>query len=194
MPVNPISEQDQQRRLKLRVAAKLMLGVAALSVVYVFIAAIRSGTGEVAEVPTLRVSLADLTPGESQLVSWEGRPVLLYRRQDSDYVALRTPDARLTDVHSEKSTQPEAFANDFRSATQELFVAIAMGTDLGCSVSYLPPETTEFQGKPWDGGFVDTCRQSRYDTAGRVYEAQYADRNLIVPPYTFSDNILILGR
>ncbi len=87
MPVNPISEEDQRRRLKLRVTAKVMLGVAALAVLYVFIAAIRSGTGEVAEVPTLKVNLADLLPGESRLVSWEGRPVLIYRRQDSDYVS-----------------------------------------------------------------------------------------------------------
>ncbi len=191
MPVNPISEQDLQRRLKLRVAAKLMLGVAVLSVFYVFIAAIRSGTGEVPEVPTMRVNLADLLPGESRLVSWEGRPVLLYRRQDSDYATLRTPDARLTDAQSGKSTQPAALANEFRSATPDLFVAIALGTDLGCSVSHLPPDGSEFQGKPWRGGFVDTCRKSRYDTAGRVYGAQYADRNLIVPSYTF---ILIPGR
>ena len=194
MPVNPISEQDLQRRLKLRVAVKLMLGVAALSVIYVFIAAIRSGSGEVPEVPTLRVSLADLLPGESRLVSWEGRPVLLYRRQDSDYASLRTPDERLIDAQSEKSTQPAAFANEFRSAAPDLFVAIALGTDLGCSVSYLQPDSSNFQEKPWDGGFVDSCRKSRYDAAGRVYEAQYADRNLIVPPYTYSDNILILGR
>lgn len=194
MTVNPISEEDQQRRLKLRVAAKVMLGVAVLGVLYVFIAAIRSGTGEVAEVPALRVDLADLQPGESRLVSWEGRPVLLYRRQDSDYASLRTPDTRLTDAQSEKSTQPAAFVNAFRSASPELFVAIALGTDLGCSVYYLPPDSLPFQGKPWGGGFEDTCRKSRYDTAGRVYEAQYADKNLIVPPYTLNDNILILGR
>lgn len=194
MPANPVSEEDQQRRLRLRVTAKLMLGVAVLAVLYVFIAAIRSGTGEVAEVPTLKVNVADLLPGESRLVSWEGRPVLIYRRQDSDYASLRTQDERLSDALSEKSSQPAAFANDFRSASAELFVAIALGTDLGCSISYLAPETTEFQGKPWGGGFVDSCRKSRYDLAGRVYEAQYADRNLIVPPYSFSDNLLILGR
>lgn len=194
MTVNPVSEEDQQRRLKLRVAAKLMLGVAVLGVLYVFIAAVRSGTGEVAEVPTLRIDLADLQPGESRLVAWEGRPVMLYRRQDSDYAILRTPDTRLPDAQSEKSTQPAAFINAFRSASPDLFVAIALGTDLGCSVSYLPPDSSPFQGKPWAGGFEDTCRKSRYDTAGRVYESQYANKNLIVPPYTFSDNILILGR
>lgn len=194
MPLKPTSPEDHQRRLKLRVAAKLMLGVAVLGVLYVFIAAIRSGTGEVATVPSLRIALADLLPGESRLLSWEGRPVLLYRRQDSDYASLRTPDGRLSDAMSTKSTQPEAFTNDFRSATPDLFVAIALGTDLGCSISYLPPDDAQFQGKPWNGGFVDSCRKSRYDAAGRVYEAQYADRNLVVPPYTFTSDILILGR
>lgn len=194
MPVNPISEADQQRRLRLRVTVKVMLGVAVLAVLYVFIAAIRSGSGKVPEVATLSVNLADLLPGESRLVSWEGRPVLLYRRQDADYASLRTPDERLTDPWSAKSSQPATFASEFRSATPELFVAIALGTDLGCSVSWLAPDGKEFQGKPWNGGFVDSCRQSRYDVAGRVYDAQYADRNLIVPPYTFSDNLLILGR
>ncbi|ASJ72215.1 hypothetical protein [Granulosicoccus antarcticus] len=194
MSVKPTSVEDQQRRLKLRVAVKLMLSLGVLGVLYVFIAGLRSGGGDVDDVPSLRVSTADLLPGQHRLLSWEGRPVMLYRRQDSDYANLRTPDERLSDPQSAKSIQPQTMATPFRSATPDVFVAIALGTDQGCSISFLPPDDSLFQRLPWTGGFVDSCRKSRYDVAGRVYETQYADKNLVVPPYTFNDEVLILGR
>jgi ubiquinol-cytochrome c reductase iron-sulfur subunit len=171
-----------------------MLWLAVAGIVYIFISAIRSGNGEVPSVPSLKVGIGDLQSGQARLLTWEGRPVILYRRQDSDFARLRTADARLVDPGSARSEQPAAFANDFRSESPELFVAIALGTDLGCSVDYLPPSEEPFQGQPWVGGFVDSCRKARYDLAGRVYESQYATRNLVVPQYSVSGDTLVLGR
>lgn len=192
--VNPISPEDAARRLKLRVAAKLMLYLGMAGIVFVFFSALRSGTGEVPTVPSMKVALGDMQPGEIVFITWEGRPVLAYRRTDEDVVNLRTVDERLLDSSSTKSEQPVGMANDFRSETPDWFVAIALGTDLGCSIDHLPASDTTFQGKPWDGGFADSCRKAQYDLAGRVYESQYATRNLIVPQYSISGDTLILGR
>lgn len=190
----PLSADDQRRRLRLRVAAKLMVGFATLCLLYVLIAQVFSGGGETPSMPGLRVTVADLLPGESRVISWENRPVLLYRRQEQDLLQLRSPDERLLDATSRKSKQPDEYRGDFRSASAELFVAIGLGTDLGCPVSFLPPQAALFQEKPWSGGFIDSCRKARYDLAGRVYRSQYADRNLVVPRYVLEGDTLILGR
>ncbi|MGQ7843909.1 hypothetical protein ACUNV4_05495 [Granulosicoccus sp. 3-233] len=190
----PLSAEEQRRRLRLRVAAKLMVGFAILCLLYVLAAQVFTGGGATPAMPTLRVATADLLPGESRVISWEDRPVLLYRRRVEDIAQLRSPDDRLRDASSRQSKQPDEYRDDLRSASPELYVAIALGTDLGCPVSFLPAERAQFQGGPWTGGFIDSCRKSRYDLAGRVYRSQYADRNLVVPRYVLEGDTLILGR
>ena len=168
--------------------------LAALAVVYVVISAIRTGNDEVPEVPTKKVDVSKMIPGEVNFLTWEGRPVLIYKRQGAELAKLREPDARLKDQNSQNSDQPESAENSYRSIEADWFVAIALGTDLGCSLEHLPAEPGPFQDKPWAGGFVDTCRKSRYDLAGRVFESQYATKNLVVPAYAISGQTIILGR
>ncbi len=170
----------------------LYLGMA--GIVYVFFSAIRSGTGEVPSLPSMKMAIGGIQPGEVNFFTWEGRPVLIYRRTDEDVVNLRTRDERLYDALSAKSDQPDSMANDFRSESPDWFVAIALGTDLGCSLEFLPADESMFQGKRWQGGFADSCRKARYDLAGRVFEAQGAKRNMVVPPYGIVGDTLILGR
>lgn len=192
--VKSINSETVSRRLKLRVAVKLMMFFAMGSIVYVFVAGIRQGDGGVPSVPSLRVTVGDMEAGDALALNWEGRPVLVYRRKAEDLGNLRNPDERLVDPHSQKPDQPEFAINDFRSVSPEWFVAIGLGTDLGCTVKLLPATDESFQGRRWSGGFVDTCRKARYDLAGRVYRSQYATRNLVVPSYTLSEDTLILGR
>lgn len=192
--VKPINSETVSRRLKLRVAAKLMMFLAMGSIVYVFIAGIRQGDGGVPSVPSLRVIVGDMEVGDARILNWEGRPVLVYRRRAVDMGNLRNTDERLVDPHSQKPDQPEWAINDFRSVSPEWFVAIGLGTDLGCTVKFLPAADESFRQRTWSGGFVDTCRKARYDLAGRVYRSQYATRNLVVPSYTLSEDTLILGR
>ncbi len=194
MRVKKPTPEAHERRLKLRVAIKVLMYVAVAAVLYVFFAAIRTGSGKVPEVPSKKVDVGDMEPGQTRFLTWEGRPVVIYRRQSADFAQLRTPDDRLEDENSSSSTQPTTAENAYRSVEPDWFVAIALGTDLGCSLEFLPPTTEPFQQRPWVGGFVDTCRKSRYDLAGRVYESQYATKNLVVPSYAVKQNILILGR
>lgn len=189
-----LSEQDRRRRLKLRVAAKLLVALGLLALLRVLVAQVFSGGGTTPEIPTMRVSLATLAVGELRVIDWENRPVLVYRRGSTEVAALGNADDRLLDADSARSVQPEAYRNALRSSQADLFVAIGLGTDLGCAVSLLPADGSPFQGQPWGGGFVDGCRGARYDLAGRVYRSQYADRNLVVPAYSVEGQTLILGR
>lgn len=192
--MKPVSPEDAKRRLKLRVAIKLMLYIGALGIAYVFFSVFTSGEREVRTVPSLRVSIGELADGQAMRLIWEGRPVLVYRRAGLDLANLRSADDQLADPQSTISTQPESFSKVFRSHTPEFFVAIALGTDLGCSVEYLPVGGEHFQDRPWTGGFIDSCSNSRYDLAGRVFKDQAANRNLVVPQYGIDGDTLILGR
>jgi len=192
--IRQTTTEDAQRRLRLRVAAKLMGYLAFAGVAYVFISAIMSGDGEVRSVPSLRVDIAELQEGQVQFLTWEGRPVLIYRRSNENVVQLRTADERLADPVSSRSEQPDFAKNDWRSQTPDYFVAIALGTGKGCTVELMPPAAEVFQGVAWQGGFKDSCGEDRYDLAGRVYDNQYAESNLKVPQYAIDGNTVVLGR
>lgn len=210
MPVDPETDTksalklsddaaSRQRRLHLRVMAKLMILCAFVFIAYVGLASFTaeddSGTGAAA----LKVALTDLEPGTMKSLVWESRPILVYRRTPEeiavlDRVANGEGDDRLRDPESKKSEQPEWARSTHRSRELEWFVAIALGMDLGCSIDLLPASESNFQGERWAGGFVDTCRKARYDLSGRVFKDQYATRNLVVPVYSIDGDELVLGR
>ncbi len=49
-------------------------------------------------------------------------------------------------------------------------------------------------GDSWLGGFFCPCHGSKFDLAGRVYKGVPAADNLIIPPYSFEgDNVLVIG-
>ena len=171
-----------------------MMYMGAGAIIYVFLSAIRPGDGNVPDVPSMRVDLTEMMPGEVDFHVWENRPVLIYRREDADIIALRTRDSRLLDASSFNSEQPDQFVNNFRSESPEWFVAIALGTGQGCTVELLAGSDEPFQGQVWHGGFKDSCGDDRYDFAGRVFDEQYATRNLTVPDYSIEGPTLILGR
>ena len=192
--IKPTSSEAEQRRLRLRVAIKMMAYLGFAGIVYVFISAIMSGDGEVPNVPSMRVDIAGIQPGQAEFLSWEGRPVVVYRRSDEDVVSLRTENPRTRDSDSASSGQPEFARTAMRSQNPDYFVAIALGTGQGCTVELVPASSQKFQGQLWSGGFLDSCGKDRYDLAGRVYDDQYATENLRVPQYSIEGSTLILGQ
>jgi len=137
--------------------------------------------------------------------------VLIQRRTPEMITALQAPEAtaggRLRDPDSRNSEQPAPMKNALRSRQPEWFVAIALGTDQGCPISdardSTPENASETAGveqtaDPVAPGFIDECRGSLYDGAGRVLVGQYADRNLAVPSYvleaTGTQLTVVLGR
>lgn len=183
------------KRLRLRVAAKLMLAVVFFAVLYVILSVILSSDDSTRVMPTQSVSIVNMAPGDTKSVLWDGRPVIIYRRTTADIAALQLLDDRLLDADSKRSRQPDWALNEFRSRAPDWFVSIGVGTDFSCPLRFEPASDKPFKGQPWVGGFRDECRGSRYDLSGRVYKGQYADENLIVPDYIIrADHILLGGR
>ena len=186
-------DRQQIRRLRLRVAAKLMLSVGFVGILYVVLSMMFSSNPDSKVVPTKVVDIGGMRAGEVRIVLWEGRPVMIYHRTDGQVQALKAADPRLHDAASTHSRQPAWAKNEQRSSVPEYFISIGVGTDFSCPIDLLPASEQPFMGQPWSGGFVDECRGARYDFAGRVYSGQYADQNLIVPAYRINGKVLILG-
>jgi len=186
-------DQQQIRRLRLRVAAKLMFLLGFIGIMYVVLSVLFSSDPASRVVPTKVVDIGGLRAGEVRMVLWEGRPVLIYHRTDEQVQALNKPDARLLDAESAQSSQPSWAKNAQRSRQSDYFISIGVGSDFSCPVGLLPASAQPFMSQPWAGGFVDECRGSRYDFSGRVFSGQYAQENLVVPSYRIKDDVLILG-
>ena len=84
--------------------------------------------------------------------------------------------------------------NEHRSIKPEYLVAVGICTHLGCSPTYRPEVAPGDLGPDWLGGFFCPCHQSKFDLAGRVYKGVPAPTNLVVPPYKYqSDTMIVVG-
>ena len=149
----------------------------------------------------VEVDIANLKPGEMMTVAWRGKPVWIFNRTDQMLAGIQKADNELADPQSKNPfsmPEPEYCKNEFRSRAehQNIFVAVAVCTHLGCT------PTPRFQEGPqpnlpdsWPGGFLCPCHGSTYDLSGRVFKNKPAPQNLDIPPYMFtSATQLVIGR
>jgi len=200
MSIPERSPEDERRLLRLRVIAKAMLATAFLTTVFVFVSAFLSGDKPGDPTPGMRVTIDDIAIGDTRTLIWEGRPVIVQRRTPDAIAALRSEDpardAALRDPRSTRSEQPDSADTALRSVQPEWFVAIAIGTDYGCPVKPVAAGAAEPEPEPESAvtpAFVDDCRGSRYDAAGRVLAGEFADKNLVVPAHRIDGGSLVLG-
>ncbi len=118
---------------------------------------------------TREVDVSGLRAGESKIVRWLGRHVVVLRR---DPALVKTVE--LKDARSDFSQQPAFAKNQHRSRRPDLFLAYLNCTHLGCEVAVTQ-----------SGEFECPCHSSRFDAAGRVYSDSVAAFNLEVPDYQY---------
>ena len=118
----------------------------------------------------------------------------MLNRTDAQQKELPALDGELVDPKSEVEHQPAYAQNELRSIKPNIFVAIGICTHLGCSPTFRPDVAPADLGPQWKGGFFCPCHGSKFDLAGRVYKGVPAPTNLVVPPYKYlSDAVILVG-
>jgi ubiquinol-cytochrome c reductase iron-sulfur subunit len=143
----------------------------------------------------VKADIGKLEPGQMVVVEWRGKPVYVMRRTASQLEDLPKLDGDLKDPQSEISEQPAYITGEARSLRPELLVVVGLCTHLGCAPKFRPEVgAADLGGDEWLGGFFCPCHGSKFDLAGRVYSGVPASTNLVVPPYSFEgDNVLVIG-
>ena len=137
----------------------------------------------------VKADISKLEVGQQIIVKWRGKPVWVVRRDEQALETLPKVEDRLRDPNSDSSIQPEYAHNMYRSRRPEILIMVGICTHLGCSPTYQPEITADFQ-----GGFFCPCHGSKFDFAGRVYSGVPAPTNLEVPPHYYaSDDVIVIG-
>lgn len=178
---------SQGRRRFLIGATSVVGGVGVVGAAVPFVASWNpSAKAEAAGAP-VSVNVSKIDPGQQITVEWRGKPVWIIRRTPEMLENIKKLNEKVKDPQSEAPQQPAYAAGELRSVKPEFGVYVGLCTHLGCVPSYRPEVAPADLGDEWLGGLFCPCHGSRYDMAGRVYEAQPAPLNLEVPPYRFDD-------
>jgi ubiquinol-cytochrome c reductase iron-sulfur subunit len=137
----------------------------------------------------VEADISKLQPGQQIIIKWRGKPVWVVRRDEKALATLPKVTDQLRDAASEESIQPRYATNEHRSIKPEYLIMVGLCTHLGCSPTYEPTITPDFQ-----GGFFCPCHGSKFDFAGRVYTGVPAPTNLTIPPhYYIEDGLILIG-
>jgi len=143
----------------------------------------------------VKVDISKLEPGQMITPEWRGKPIYVVHRTPAQLEELPALNDRLKDPESEiPNSQPAYIHGVDRSIRPEILVIIGLCTHLGCAPKFRPEVgVTEFT-NDWEGGFYCPCHGSRFDLSGRVFAGVPASQNLIVPPYSYEgENVLVIG-
>lgn len=140
----------------------------------------------------VRQDISQLQPGQVINIEWRGKPIIVYRRSESELETLDALEDKLRDPDSKVDQQPAYVDPQYRSIAPDVGVLVAICTHLGCSPKYRPEVGSVSD--DWQGGFYCPCHGSKFDLAGRVYKGVPAPTNLEVPPHRFpSEGVIVVG-
>lgn len=182
-------EVDNNRRRFLTAGTVVVGGTGTLIAAWPFLSSWSpSARAKTAGAP-VQADISKLQPGQLIIVKWRGKPVWVVRRDEKALETLSKVESDLRDPSSDQSIQPEYAQNQYRSRKPEYLIMEGICTHLGCSPTYRPEITADFQ-----GGFFCPCHGSKFDFAGRVYQGVPAPTNLTVPPHYFvSEGVILIG-
>jgi ubiquinol-cytochrome c reductase iron-sulfur subunit len=143
----------------------------------------------------VKADIGKLEPGQMVVVEWRGKPVYVVNRTEAQLAELPGLNGELKDPDSLVSIQPDYIKGVDRALRPELLVIEGLCTHLGCAPKYRPEVgAADLGGEAWKGGFFCPCHGSKFDLSGRVYSGVPASANLVVPPYSFEgENVLVIG-
>jgi ubiquinol-cytochrome c reductase iron-sulfur subunit len=189
------SEAVNSDRRKFLTAATSVVGAAgAVGVAIPFVGSWNPSASARAAGAPVKADISKLEPGQLVVVEWRGKPVYVVHRTAEQLAGLEALNGQLKDPNSEVSVQPAYITGPDRALRPEILVIEGLCTHLGCAPKFRPEVgVTEFSDN-WVGGFFCPCHGSTFDLSGRVFAGVPASANLVVPPYSFEDeNILVVG-
>lgn len=190
------SEDVNSGRRRFLVAATSAVGVAgAVGIAVPFVGSWNPSAKAKAAGAPVKADISKLEAGQMIVVEWRGKPVYVVRRTESQLERLADVNDRLKDPDSALSQQPAYITGIDRSIRPEILVIEGLCTHLGCAPKFRPEVgAADLGGADWPGGFFCPCHGSKFDLSGRVFAGVPASTNLVVPPYSFEgDNLLIIG-
>jgi ubiquinol-cytochrome c reductase iron-sulfur subunit len=184
---------DHGRRRFLTIATSVVGGVGAVGAAVPFIASWNPSEKAKQAGAAVTADISKLEDGMLIRVEWRGKPVWVVKRTPDMLKQLTDVEPNLRDPGSDEEQQPAYAKNQHRSIKPEIFVAVGICTHLGCSPTYkLADFDAHVEGIA--SGFFCPCHGSTYDMAGRVFAGVPAPKNLMIPPYMFTDdNTLLIG-
>lgn len=188
-PVNP-------SRRRFLTAATSVVGVAgAVGVAVPFVGSWKPSAKAKAAGAPVKVDIGQLEPGTIAVVEWRGKPVYVLRRTPQTIKDLPELNHFLKDPDSLYSDQPTYVGEIDRSVRPDILVLVGLCTHLGCATKYRSEaHAADLGGQEWLGGFFCPCHGSKFDLAGRVYKGVPASTNLVVPPYYYeTDQVIVIG-
>ena len=97
----------------------------------------------------MRVSLADLKPGQGKKLDWEGKPLWLVRRPRAWMSDLRDVESEVQDPYSENKPLPGEVSHIHRGLTSDYLLVFAVGDR--CEVGYVDKNQNGPAGRRWAG-------------------------------------------
>ncbi|MFI4938523.1 MAG: ubiquinol-cytochrome c reductase iron-sulfur subunit [Candidatus Berkiellales bacterium] len=183
---------DTGRRRFLRSATSIIGGVGVAYAAAPFIYSWMPSEKAKALGAPVKIDISKLDPGAQMTVEWRGQPIWVINRTKAMLDKLPQLDKLLRDPHSEQDQQPAFAKNEYRSIKPEYLVLVGLCTHLGCVPMYRPDVGSVEPS--WPGGFFCPCHGSKFDLAGRVFKGVPAPLNLVVPPYQYeSQTIIVVG-
>lgn len=182
---------NSSRRRFLTLSTAVVGGVGAAAVAVPFLKSWSPSAKAKAAGAPVEVDISKIEQGQLIRVIWQGKPVWIVRRGEDTLRELEQLDSLLRDPSSQEPQQPEYVNMSHRAIRPDIFVAVGLCTHLGCSPTYLPAGFGD-QVEGVEAGFFCPCHGSKFDMAGRVFKSVPAPYNLVIPPYTYLDENLIL--
>ena len=182
------------RRKFLTVATSVVGAAGAVGIAVPFIGSWNPSAKAKAAGAPVKFDAGKIEPGQLVRVEWRGQPVFVVRRTADQIDGLASNDGDLKDPQSLVSKQPSYVDEQNRAVKAEYLVLVGLCTHLGCSPKYIKKLDPAAPDASWNGGFFCACHGSKFDMAGRVYKSVPASENLVVPPYYYeSDSVMVIG-
>ncbi|PWQ99179.1 ubiquinol-cytochrome c reductase iron-sulfur subunit [Leucothrix pacifica] len=187
------TEVDKKRRRFLIGATSAVGAVGVGAIAIPFIGSLTPSARALAAGAPVEVDISKIEAGALVRVIWRGKPVWVVHRTDEMIEGLPSLNDKLKDPDSAvEAQQPDYAKNESRARQDKYLVMVGICTHLGCSPTYRPEVAPADLGADWKGGFYCPCHGSRFDLAGRVYKGSPAGTNMVVPPYYYKTDSLVL--